>query len=195
MQGMPTIIYITTTGYTIRGDHMDIIEGLKTRRSIRSYQDKDVPDNLIEEILEIARWAPSSANNQPWRFIIIKDEERKASLRGGLRDAVIPFSKHIGEAPVVLAAWYEPSLILRRYQKSDVSNAVTYLLLAAHAKGLGTCWIGWFSENRVKKVLNLPKKAQIVGLITLGYPKEVPEPKERKPVKDIAYRETYDNTW
>ncbi len=173
---------------------MELVEGLLTRRSVRSYADEDVSDEVIEELLDIARWAPSAANNQPWRFIVVKDKERKASLRGGLRD-VIPVSRHIEEAPVVLAAWCEPSRLMERYQLSDVSNAIIYLLLAAHAKGLGTCWIGWFSENRVKNVLNLPKKASVVALITLGYPKDVPEPKKRKLVKEIAYRETYNTPW
>ena len=192
---MPTITYFTTTDYTVLGDYMELIEGLRTRRSIRSYQEKDVPDNVIEELLDIARWAPSATNNQPWRFVVVKDKERKARLRGGLRDAVVSFNKHILEAPVVIVAWYEPSLMLKRFHISDVSNAITYFLLAAHAQGLGTCWIGWFSEDRVKPVLNLPKKAKVVALITLGYPKEIPEPKERKSVTEIAYRETYDNPW
>jgi nitroreductase len=174
---------------------MELIEGLKGRRSIRSYKDEEVPDSMLEELLEIARWAPSSSNNQPWRFVIVKDKDIKASLRGGLRDLFLSFSKHVAEAPVVFAVWYEPSRILNRYQISDVSNAIMYLMLAAHAKGLGTCWIGWFSEDRVKKVLNLPKKARVVALITLGYPEEIPEPKKRKPVRDIAYRESYDNKW
>lgn len=195
MQGMPTIIYITTTEYTVKGDDMELIEGLKTRRSVRSYQEKEVPDDVIEALLDIARWAPSATNSQSWRFVVVKDKERKARLRGGLRDALISFSKHIVEAPVVIVAWYTPSLMLKRFQVSDVSNALIYLLLAAHAKGLGTCWIGWFSKDRVKKVLNLPKKAEVVALITLGYPKEVPEPRKRKSVAEIAYRETYDNTW
>ncbi len=169
---------------------MDLIEGLKTRRSIRSYLDKEVSDDIIEELLEVVRWAPSSANNQPWRFVVVKDKERKASLRGGLRD-ILPASKHINRAPVVLAAWYEPSLLLGKFQGSDVSNAIVYLLLAAHAQGLGTCWIGWFSEKRVKKVLNLPSNARVVALITLGYPAEVPPPRGRKPVKDILYKEVY----
>lgn len=195
MQDMPTITFFTTTGYTVLGDCMDLTEGLETRRSIRSYQDKEVPDQVLEELLELVRWAPSATNNQPWRFIIIKDEKRKASLRGGLRDALISFSNHILEAPVVVVAWYTPSRILKRYQVSDVSNAIMYLLLAAHAKGLGTCWIGWFSEDRVKEVVALPKKAKVVALITLGYPKEIPEPKKRKPVTEIAYRETFERTW
>jgi nitroreductase len=174
---------------------MDLIEGLKTRRSVRSYQDRKVPDTVIEALLETARWAPSAVNNQPWRFCVIKDKERKAKLRGGLRDALIPSSKHILEAPVVLVAWYTPALFFKKFQVSDVSNAIMHVLLAAHAHGLGTCWIGWFSEDRVKKVAALPKKASVVALITVGYPEDVPEPKERKSVKDIAYRETYDNPW
>jgi nitroreductase len=173
---------------------MDLLEGLKTRRSIRSYQDTDVPDDVIEELLTVVRWAPSSSNNQPWRFIIIKDTKRKASLRGGLRN-IVPASKHILNAPVVLVAWYTPTRVLSRYQLSDVSNAIMYLLLAAHAKGLGTCWIGWFSEDRVRDVVGLPKKARIVALITLGYPQEIPEPRKRKPVKEIAYRETANTHW
>lgn len=192
---MPTITYFTTIDYMVPGEYMDLIKGLKTRRSIRSYQDDPVPDEIIEDILDIARWAPSSKNNQPWQFIVIKDPERKSQLRGGLRDAFVSFNKHILEAPVVLAAWYTPSLLVKQYQQYDVANSIMYVLLAAHAKGLGTCWIGWFSEDKVKKVLNLPEKAKVAALITLGYPKEIPDPKGRTLVKDFAYRELYDHPW
>jgi nitroreductase len=195
MQDMPTITYIIPNALKKISDSMDLTEGLKTRRSIRSYLDMKVPDSLLEEIFDIVRWAPSAVNNQPWRFLIIKDRERKRSLRGGLRDMVLSTSAHILDAPVLVVAWYEPSLILSKYQLSDVSNAVTYLLLAAHAKGLGTCWIGWFSENRVKKILDLPGKAKVVALVTLGYPGETSPPKKRKPVKEIVFRETYNQTW
>ncbi|MBU6998292.1 MAG: nitroreductase family protein [Theionarchaea archaeon] len=174
---------------------ISLIEGLKTRRSIRSYLDKPVPDSLIEELLDVVRWAPSSSNNQPWRFVVVRDQQKKENLRGGLRDAVIPFSKHIVEAPVVFVAWYTPSIILKKWQISDVSNAVTYLLLAAHARGLGTCWIGWFSEERVKKTLNLPRNAVVVAVVTAGYTSENPEPRRRKPISDITYRETFDTSW
>lgn len=173
---------------------MELIEGLRTRRSIRSYEEREVPDDVIEELLECARWAPSASNNQPWRFVIVKDRKRKASLRGGLRD-ILPMSRHILEAPVVLVAWYEPSRLLARFQVSDVSNAIMYVLLAAHAKGLGTCWIGWFSEDRVKKAVNIPRNGKVVALITLGYPGETPEPRKRESVEEIAYRETCDNPW
>lgn len=176
-----------------RSDYMDLIEGLKTRRSIRSYTEKDVPDQVIEELLDIVRWAPSAMNNQPWRFVVVKD--RRKDLRGGLRDVLISFNKHIIEAPVVLVAWYSPSRLLNRFQVSDVSNAVMYLLLAAHAKGLGTCWIGWFSEERVKKAVHLPKEAKVVALITLGYPEEVPEPKKRNSIHHMVYREQYPESW
>jgi nitroreductase len=174
---------------------MKLIEGLKTRRSIRSYSQKDVPDSLIEEIFNTVRWAPSAVNNQPWRFVVIKDTQRKNSLRGGLRDMILSTSAHILDAPVVVVAWYKPSLVLSKYQLSDVSNAITYLLLAAHAKGLGTCWIGWFSENRVKKILNLPRRSKIVALVTMGYPNDIPSPKKRKTVQDIVFREKYDQSW
>ena len=172
---------------------MDLIEGLKTRRSIRSYAEKEVPDQVIEELFDIVKWAPSAMNNQPWRFVVVKD--RRKDLRGGLRDALISFNKHITEAPVVLVAWYTPSRLVDKFQVSDVSNAVTYLLLAAHAKGLGTCWIGWFSEERVKKAVHLPKKAKVVALITLGYPEEVPEPKKRISTHEMVYREYYPGPW
>jgi nitroreductase len=179
----------------VPGEYMDLIDGLKTRRSIRKYQDKPVPDSTIEDILDIARFAPSANNNQPWQFVVIKDPDRKSQLRGGIRDAFFSFSTHILEAPVVLAAWYTPSFLLKQYQPYDVANCVTYVLLAAHAKGLGTCWIGWFSEDRVKTVLSLPKKAKVAALITLGYPKETPEPRDRNPVKDFVYREVYTQPW
>ena len=174
---------------------MDLIEGLKTRRSIRSYSDTEVPDSLIEELFEAVRWAPSAVNNQPWRFIIIKDQERKRSLRGGLRDMILSTSAHILNAPVLVVAWYEPSLVLSKYQLSDVSNAVTYLLLAAHAKGLGACWIGWFSENRVRKILNLPGRAKVAALVTLGFPRETPAPRKRKSVHEILFREKHTGSW
>jgi nitroreductase len=167
---------------------MDIYEAINKRQSIRKYKSDPVSDDKLERILNAVRRAPSGKNGQPWRFIVVKDEALRKALVPACRDQAF-----IADAPVIIVgcAVEEESYPKQGgYMKSwpiDLGIAFSYLMLAATAEGLGTCWIGAFDEPEVKKALNIPDKFRVVGLTPLGYPVELPPLRTRKPLSDIVF--------
>jgi len=174
---------------------MEFYEVIYTRRSVRSYSDKPIPREVLEKVLDAARVAPSGRNLQPWKFIVIDDEKIKRSL--------VPLCFHqefIAEAPVVVVACGFRSTYNRGGYMGelsmlvDVSIAFTQLLLAARAEGLGTCWIGAFDNEGVKRLLKIPPGVEVVALTPLGYPREIDvwrPPKERKKLEEILCYNSY----
>lgn len=163
-----------------RGKAMDIYEVIKARRSVRAYQDRPIPDVVLNRILEAARWAPSARNLQPWKFIVVRD----ADLRRKLAEAASQ-QKFIAEAPVVIAAiGMDPDYVMSCQVPAyavDTSIALDHLSLAAAAEGLGTCWIGAFSQEQVKEILLVPDAQKVVMLMPVGYPSdEAPAQRTRK---------------
>jgi nitroreductase len=165
---------------------MDIYEAIRTRKSVRSYLPKPVEDDKLERILEAARLAPSASNRQEWRFIVVKDEEKRRRIA---EDAAgQPF---IGEAPIVLACCAETDSHRMKCGLEcypiDVAIAIDHVTLAAVAEGLGTCWIGAFDQERVKKILGIPEKMVVVELMPLGYPTDPsPVKKRRIPLESMV---------
>ncbi len=168
---------------------MEFYEVLRTRRSIRSYRSDPVPEAVLSRVLEAVRVAPSGSNRQPWRFIVVKDE--------GLRRRLVPVcgdQGFIAEAPVVVVACgrnihSDRGGYMREFSMLvDVSIAFTHLVLAARAEGLGTCWIGDFSNEAVKEVLGVPEDFNVVAVTPLGYPKDegFAGPGPRKSLKEIV---------
>ncbi len=174
---------------------MDFYEVIKTRRSVRSYKKEPVPDDVLERVLNAARIAPSGNNRQPWKFIIIRDEERKKKMVD-----LCEGQEFIAEAPILIVAcgkdihynrgkWMGPySMIV------DVAIAVDHLTLAARAEGLGTCWIGAFDNEGIKKFLGIPKDVNVVALTPLGYPEDpkvFKETNNRKKLEEIICYEKW----
>ena len=152
---------------------MDFYDVVRTRRSIRSYKPDPIPEEVLERVLEATRIAPSGSNRQPWRFIIIKNEELKKEMVVACHN-----QSFIAEAPIIIVACgYNIHYDRGEYMGDmsmlvDVSIAFTHLLLAARAEGLGTCWIGSFSNDEVKNTLGIPKEVNVVAITPLGYPKD-----------------------
>ena len=150
---------------------ISVMEAIRTRRSVRAYKRDPIPPALLERVTEAMRLAPSACNNQPWRFVLVRD----ASLREQLAHACAN-QMFIAPAPVIVAACAWPALASPRmggYWNSaevDVAIALDHLMLAATAEGLGTCWIGAFNETEVKKLLYVPEDVKVVALTPLGYP-------------------------
>ncbi|MBI4835273.1 MAG: nitroreductase family protein [Planctomycetes bacterium] len=166
---------------------MNIYEIIKTRKSIRNYKADSVPEEKLMNVLEAARLAPSGKNGQPWRFVVVKDKK----IREALVDAC-KGQKYFIQAPVAIIACGSDA---ESYQKQggymtsmvlDIGIAMEHLVLAATEEGLGTCWIGAFNENDVRKILNVPSNLRVVALTPLGFPDETPAPKPRKELKDIV---------
>ncbi|MDD5014417.1 MAG: nitroreductase family protein [Atribacterota bacterium] len=167
-----------------------VIEAIKKRQSVRSYQDKEIPEEILQEILEAGRLAPSASNRQGWKFIVVKDED--------LRKRLVPASKNqkfIGEAPVVIVGCAtNPDYVMAcgEYSYSiDLAIALDHMSLQAAALGLGTCWIGAFYQDQVKEILGVPEDVRIVSLTPLGYPKELGSKTGRKPLSEIICYDKY----
>jgi len=150
---------------------MDVFEAIKNRRSVRAYQDRPIPEHITHTLLSAIRYAPSGCNLQPWHFVLVKDTQ----LRQKLAEACAK-QMWIAQAPLIIAACGFPK---RAYQKIggsrncaeiDVTIALDHLSLAAVEQGLGSCWIGAFDEQQVKSLLAVPDDAQVVALMTIGYP-------------------------
>jgi len=152
---------------------MDFYEVIRTRRSIRSYKPDPIPEEVLSRVLDAARIAPSGSNRQPWKFIIVKDKTLKRRLVTACAN-----QGFIGEAPIVIVACgYNIHYNRGGYMGDmsmlvDVSIAFTHLILAARAEGLGTCWIGSFNNDEVKKILGIPDDVNVVAITPLGYPKD-----------------------
>lgn len=169
---------------------MDVAAAIRGRRSIRSYTDREVEQEKIEAVLEAGRLAPSAANRQEWKFIVVRDEERRKKLAEAANNQAF-----IGAAPVVLVACAtESQAIMPCCQPAhtvDLSIAFAYMILQAHELGLGTCWIGAFREDEVKAALDVPAGARVVAMSPLGYASNPVPPRPRKTLDQIACYETY----
>jgi nitroreductase len=175
---------------------MDLMEAIITRRSIRKFQERPVEEEKLQAVLEAARLAPSWANLQCWRFVVVKDPQ----VRGQLSEFSFvetyfsskgyktnPARKALAEAPVVIVACADPSqsgdLGGQDYYMTDLGIAAENLMLAAHAQGLGTVFVGVFDEEKIRVLLDIPAHIRIVGLFPLGYPEG--EPKAGPPRKAL----------
>lgn len=169
---------------------MDILNLLKSRRSVRIYQDKPVPHDLLLQILEAGRWAPTGANLQPWHFIVVTDPETRKEIGKVARFFFIK-SSHVEKAPVVLVLGFDTQK--GKYGRYDATLAGGNMMTMATSLGLGTCWIGAFEEPRVKEILEIPKNIDVIALITLGYPGEKSEAPPRVELEKIVHWESWSN--
>ncbi len=162
------------------------IDMLLTRRSIRRFQGKDVSLDLLLKILDIARYAPSARNSQPWEYIIVKDKELKEKL-----GKIHPYAEPLLDAPAGILVVCDKNASPTSYML-DCANTVMYILLALHAHGLGGVWIQTLRNiKEIQELLGLPGDKIPVALIAVGWPAEKPEPKPRKPLEDITYIDGY----
>jgi nitroreductase len=171
---------------------MDLMDAIKTRRSIRSYKEIPVPENLLKEVLNAARLAPSADNAQPWRIIVVRDDQTRLRLAMACNG-----QKFIAQAPVVLVICGIPDEAfptMGGYMSAhviDAAIALDHITLASHALGLGTCWIGWFKEDKIREILAIPEDVPVVALTPLGYPADVPERTPRRNLEDLVKYERF----
>jgi len=166
---------------------------IKARRSIRRYKPDPVPDDMIEQLLEAGRWAPSASNRQPWAFIVVRNEAIRRQLAQNAAYYVIRWAQ-VGEAPLLIVLCGDArNPIYRQFLHEDVGLAGAQIMLQAHAMGLGTCWIGGLDRAAVAGILRLPDYLDVVGLITVGFPAEEPEPRPRKPLAEVVHYDAFGN--
>lgn len=162
---------------------MDIFNIIRERRSIRKYKNQMPADAEITKVLEAARWAPSGLNNQPWRFLLIKDKVKK--------DTLAKFTKYgdtIKSAPILIIACMDVSDSYNREKDLMAMGAfIQNMCLQAHSLGLGTCWLGEILNKKEEacKYLNLDEDLELMAAVTLGYPDEDITKSCRKPLSKL----------
>jgi len=164
---------------------MNVSEAIKNRYSVRKYKPDPIPEEKLNKILEAARLAPSAHNAQDWKFIVVRDKTKRKQL------AIAANSQDfVGEAPVVIVAVAtNPDRIMSCGVPTyavDLAIAIDHMTLQAVEEGLGTCWIGAFSQEKVKEILQIPQQYKVVVLLPLGFPADTPGPKIRKDISEIV---------
>lgn len=169
---------------------MELMDVISHRESVRSYEDRPVPEDKLLKVLEAARLAPSASNRQRCKFIVVRDAERRQQLSRATGGQV-----HVAQAPVVIAAVSTmPEYMMRCEVPAypvDLAIAVDHMTLAATDEGLGTCWIGAFSQEEARAVLGVPDNCKIVTLLPLGFPRQDRREKIRKSLDEIVCYETF----
>ena len=167
---------------------MEVFEVIKKRRSIRNYKDIPVEEDKINKIIEAALLAPSASNGQPWRFIAVKDRNLLTKI---VRETLGVINQWAISAPLIIVGCSVRSNIIThyfgevvsgiKYHILDMGIALEHIVLEAEELGLSSCWIGWFNEKRIKKILNINSTWRVVSLITIGYSDEsyIPAPRRR----------------
>lgn len=160
---------------------VSLVDIVLSRRSIRHYEKREIPKDVLDKILEAGRQAPSAANRQPFRLIVLTDSEIKKELSKGL------WNRFIKDSQITIVGCANISDTLTgKWAVVDTSIALQSMVIAAWAMGVGSCWVGDFKEETVKKLLGIPDKWKIVALVTLGYPDEQPHPRRKKPFEELA---------
>jgi len=204
---------------------MDVSEAIKKRRSIRKFKPNPIPEDKIRLLLESARLAPSGTNTQPWRFVVIKDNDTKKKLQEAAHN-----QRHIGRAPVIIVCCadlkafkefpervdelIESGALPERTREvfipylskgmdtvtkdalmvaaaANVAIAVEHIVLQAVEIGLGTCWVRWYEDNKVKEILDIPEHVEVMALLPIGVPDEDPSRRPRLELDQLVNGEKY----
>jgi nitroreductase len=164
---------------------VDAIDALKGRRSVRSYEDKPVPREVLEEIIDAARLAPTANNTQPWEFIVVTERDMRAKV-ADLTD----YGKFIAQSSACVVVFARD---VERYIE-DGSAATENILIAAHALGLGACWVAGYKkayEDPLREILGVPTGYKLVSLVAVGYPVGKTGPHGKRPLSDVLHWEKF----
>ena len=163
---------------------MEFMELVRSRRSIRKYEPKEIPEEKLANILEAARLAPSAGNRQAWKFIVIREKEMKAKVAEACSKQL-----WMGDASVIIVGcWLSMPDAGDIRLARDATIAMEHIVLAAVNEGLGTCWIGANEErvNALRPLLQIPPEVGVNGSITIGYPAAQPREKVTKRIEEIT---------
>jgi nitroreductase len=178
----------------------ELMNTIQNRRSIRRYQEKTVSDEILNKLLEAARWAPSWANTQCWHFVVVKDSEIKKKIQESVSPRN-PSSLAIVNAPVLLvvcgqlkrSGYYNGEYPTKfgDWFMYDLGLATQNLCLAAHDSGLATVIVGLFDQDKVGEIIKLPAEHEVLVLIPLGYPDHEPSPPNRRELQEFVHYDSF----
>lgn len=176
------------------------LELAKNRQSDRAYADKDIEKAKLERILDAARLAPSACNAQPWKMVVVTNREKRIKIAEATSSRVLGMNHFTKQAPVQIVIIEEGanfssnagSLIKNKHLPClDLGILLSYISLAAADEGLGSCILGWFNEEKIREILNIPKKKRVWAVITLGYSAQEIRNKKRKSINETVSYESY----
>ncbi len=164
---------------------MEIMPEIKTRHSIRKFENKPINRTMLERILDAGRSAPSAKNRQPWRFIVIEKEDLKKKVQTAAFG-----QEYVGQAGAIIAGcstnidYRMPNGQLSH--PVDITFAISFMMLQAIHEDLGTCIVTTFDEQEVKELLSVPYSMKVIMLLLVGYPAEEPLPETRKSLNRVT---------
>lgn len=164
---------------------MNILELIRTRRSIRKFKSKDVDKGVIDQILEAGRWAPSGLNNQPWKFMVSEGEDKNSLAE------YTKYSDIIKSANKLIIVFFDKGDSYNRDKDlMAIGACVQNMLISIHSKGLGACWLGEIlnQKNMIHKFLKISKNLELAAALALGYPLNSTSPTKRKKIKDLIIK-------
>ncbi len=163
---------------------MDTVTCIRTRREIREFLDKPIPDESLLKILEGGRLAPSSKNSQPWHFVVIRNKETLKKISD-----LTPTGAHIAKAPLAIAVLMDGA----KLPEVDGARAIQNMVLSAWELGIGACWVTNFYDDAVKDILGAHQRMKLISVIPFGYPTEAKtnRKKTRKSLDEIVHYERF----
>jgi len=178
----------------------DFLDFVKSRRSIRKYEDRDVSDATLAEIFEAVRWSPSWANTQCWEIVVVRDPVTRTKLQETIGPPN-PATRAIRAAPVLIAlcgrlkrsGFYKDAVTTKfgDWYMFDLGIATQTLCLAAHNAGLGTVIVGLFDHDRAGRILKVPEDVELVALIPMGYPAKIGRAPDRREIAEFTRNDSF----
>lgn len=166
---------------------MTLVDKVLNRRSIRRYKQTAIPPQVLQTILEAGQQAPSAANRQPFRIIVVTDSRIKRALANRV------FSRFINDAPLTLVGCANTNAMLTgKWAIVDTVIALQNMVIAAWAMDVGSCWVGAFKESKVRQLLQIPEKWTVVALVPMGYPDEHPAPRKKKALTQLINYDVFE---
>jgi len=165
------------------------VEAIRKRRSVRKYEETDIPDEKVREILEVMRYAPSWANKQGWQVIVVKDSKTREKVAQALEGN--PAQKAVAQAPILIVVCMDPKASGvqkdKEYYMADAGILMDHIMLEAADMGYGTVFIGLFDEEKIREILGVPETYRIVGMTPLGIPAKMPSERPRNEIDDMVH--------
>jgi nitroreductase len=164
---------------------VEVIEAVRTVLAVRSYEDKPVPQDIVQRIVQAGRLTGSSMNGQPWQFIVVENRDTLRQL-----GKLVRTEPYIAQAALAIVVAIEKT----EYAVSDASRAIQSVILTAWSDGVGSNWVGFLGPAQVKPVLGIPDHLDVLAVLPFGYPTRALGlgKKQRKPLFKIAHRERFD---
>jgi nitroreductase len=167
--------------------NQEILEVIRSRRSIRQYRDEPVNGENLRTILEAGRWAPSGLNNQPWRFVVVKDPDVKNNIAEQTR-----YREIVRGAPAIIVVFMDNNSSYDLVKDCQgIGACLQNMCLATHALGLGGVWLGEILKNkeRVAEILATPETYELMAVLAIGHPQHRKQKSQRKSLSELIFKE------